>query len=112
MWDTVRPNQSYCLEMARSYHSIWPTVSTFVAVEIAVFMYPATVAAMGPASNGGILGLGLLVIAAGFAWGGFLQNAPKRIDRWILQLPIAAGITYVAVGDVVAQMHHGWWRGF
>jgi hypothetical protein len=98
--------------MALRDDPIWPEVNTFIGAAITLCFYPGTVAAMGPASNGGILGLGSLVIAAGFAWVGFLWNNPNRTDRWILQLPIAGFITYVAFGDALTQFRYGWWWGF
>ena len=86
--------------------------STIAAAAIVLLFYPMTIAPVGALSNGGALGLGSLVIAAGFAWRAFMLN---RVDRWLrryVQLPITACVTYMAIADAIAQYRAGHWLWF
>jgi hypothetical protein len=85
---------------------------TVGALGIVFLLYPATVAGIGPASNGGILGLGFLVIASSLSWWAFSHN---RVDPWmrrIVQLPVTAVVTFLAMRDAFCQSIAGWWWGF
>ena len=89
---------------------IW-TLTTVSLVILLVF-YPMTIAPIGTYSNGGILGLSSLLVAAFCSWAAFIRGRERPVVRWILLLPIAIVVTWAAVWDGVAQHHSGWWRGF
>lgn len=89
---------------------IWPL--TVISLGILLVFYPMTIAPTGPLSNGGILGLGSLILAATFAWAAFIRQRSMSLLRWLVNMPIAAMVTWTAIWDGLAQYHSGFWRGF
>jgi hypothetical protein len=69
-----------------------------------------TIAPIGWASNGGLLGLGSLVAASIFSWRAFALNYGSPWLRRLLQGPLAAGITYLAIREAFVQCLCGWGR--
>jgi hypothetical protein len=88
------------------------SILTGVSIFILLFFYPSTIAAIGPLSNGGILGFSSLLIAAVCSWTAFIRSRSKPLLRWLVYLPIAAIVTWAAAWDGLAQYQLGWWRGF
>ena len=85
--------------------------STVASVAIAIVFYPMTIAPTGATANGGILGLTSLVIASAFSWWAFALNTESPWIRRLIQLPITALITFMAVHDAYCQYVGGWWWG-
>ncbi len=85
---------------------------TAAAAGIAFLFYPTTIAAIGIYSNGGVLGFGSLVIASLFAWRALVLNMRSSWLRRLLQLPLAALVTFMAILDAYAQSVTRWWWGF
>lgn len=84
---------------------------TGISLGILLVFYPATIAAVGPLSNGGILGFSALVVAATCSWTAFIRCRPKPLIRWLILLPISIIVTWAAVWDGLAQYQLGLWRG-
>lgn len=85
---------------------------TVAAAGIAFLFYPMTIAPIGTASNGGVLGFGSLVVASFFAWRAFALNMRSPWLRRLLHLPLAALLSFMAIHDAFAQCVAGWWLGF
>ena len=85
---------------------------TAAAVGIAFLFYPLTIAPIGPASNGGALGLGSLVIALLLAWRAFALNMKSPWVRRLVHLPLAAVVTFMVIHDAYAQFVSGRWLWF
>ena len=79
---------------------------------IALLFYPMTIAGIGSASNGGVIGLGSLVIASALSWRAFSLNKTDRWVRRLVQLPVTALVTFMAIHDAYCQCVAGWWWGF
>ncbi len=91
-----------------SYHF----AATAAAVAIALVFYPMTIAPTGATANGGLLGFLSLVIASGFSWVAFASNRKSAWVRTLIQLPVTALVTFMAIHDAYCQSVSGWWRGF
>jgi hypothetical protein len=84
---------------------------TALAVGIAVLFYPLTIAPTGVGSNGGVLGFSSLVAASFFAWRALALNEGSPWLRRLLQVPLAAGVTYLAIREAFVRCIVGWsWR--
>ena len=99
-------------EMRNKSESSRHLSATVAAIGIAMVFYPMTIAGIGSASNGGILGFGSLVIASGLSWWAFALNRKSPWLRRLLQLPITALVTFMAIHDAYGQSVAGWWWGF
>ncbi len=66
------------------------------------------VAPMGPYSNSGPLGLGLVLVACWFAWRAFTLNKQFALLRRFGQLPLVIFVTYSAIRDAFAQFVLPW----
>jgi hypothetical protein len=86
--------------------------ATVGALAIALAFYPLTIAPIGPASNGGILGFGSLVIASFLSWWAFARNTSAPWIRRLFQLPVTVLVTFMAIHDAYCQCVAGWWWGF
>ncbi len=86
--------------------------STVAAAVIAFLFYPMTVAPLGGASNGGALGLTALTISLVLSWRAFALNRVSPWLRRLIQLPIAALVTYLAIADALTQYRSGSWLWF
>ncbi|MCK5851382.1 MAG: hypothetical protein KAH23_10745, partial [Kiritimatiellae bacterium] len=86
--------------------------ATAGALAIALVFYPMTIAGIGDASNGGVLGFGSLVIASGLSWWAFALNTSSPWVRRLIQLPITTLVTFMAIHDAYCQCVAGWWWGF
>jgi hypothetical protein len=87
-------------------------MDTAVAVGLVVIFYPMTIAPIGWASNGGLLGLGSLTVASHFSWRAFVLNCRSPWLRRLLQAPLAASITYLAIREAFVQSLVGWSHSF
>ena len=83
---------------------------TAAAVTLAFLFYPMTIAPIGVASNGGVLGLGSLIVASFCAWRALALNLRSAWLRRLLHIPLAAFITYMAIQDAFVQLVW-WWLG-
>lgn len=107
-----RDNKLFCQEMSTATKETGVWQLTIASLGILLIFYPMTWAAIGPNSNGGILGFGLLVLASTFGWIAFVRQRSNLLLRWFLNLPIAAVVTWTALSDALAQCRSGWWLGF
>ena len=83
--------------------------ATIAAIVILLIFYPMTIAPVGPYSNGGLLGLGSLLIASGLSWSAFTRNRRARWIRRLIQLPVTAFATVVTIHDGICQcLAEGW----
>lgn len=89
---------------------VWPLASA--SLVILLVFYPMTVAAIGPLSNGGVIGFSSLLVAGLCAWTAFIRCRSNLVLRWLAFLPIALLVTWFAAKDGLAQHYSGWWRGF
>src|SRR5262245_23946655 len=80
---------------------------TGVAATLAFVFYPMTLAPLGPWTNGGVLGIGSLLLATIAAWSGFGLNKSRPVARIAVQLPITALITFMAIREAVIQYQIG-----
>ncbi len=71
-------------------------------------LYSFSVAPMGAYSNGGPLGLGLVLVACWFAWRAFTLNKQFALLRRFGQLPLVIFVTYSAIRDAFAQFVLPW----
>ena len=69
-----------------------------------IAFYPATIAPVGPASNGGGVGFSALLLGAILAWLGWFMNRFSPMLRWCFQLPLAAAVTYLMGYDGLLQV--------
>jgi hypothetical protein len=86
--------------------------ATAGALAIALVFYPMTIAPTGAAFNGGILGLGSLIIASGLSWWAFAINTGSPWVRRLIQLPVTVLVTFMTIHDAYCQCVAGWWLGF
>lgn len=82
--------------------------SMVTAIAIVLLFYPTTIAPIGALSNGGLKGFSSLVIASGFSWWAFLCNRKSPWIRRLIQLPVTALITFMAISDACRQCLSGW----
>lgn len=68
-----------------------------------------TIAAAGGASNGGARGLGMLAFGSFLAWRAFSLIRRSPWLRRLLQLPLTAIVTFMAIHDAFAQCLSGKW---
>ena len=108
----VLPALAVCAEIRNKSESSRHLTTTCAAIAIAFLFYPMTIAAIGVAANGGILGFGSLVIASCLSWWSFALNRKFLWFRRSIQLPITALITFMAIHDAYCQSVAGWWWGF
>lgn len=87
-------------------------VATVAAVAIAVVFYPMTIAPKGATANGGFLGLTSLVLASTLSWRAFALNSKSPWIRRLIQLPVTALVSFMAIHDAYCQHVGGWWWGF
>ncbi len=80
---------------------------TVAAVLLAFLFYPMSIAPTGVFSNGGLIGICSLVAAAFFSWRAFLLNRRSSWLRRLLQLPLAALLTYLAIREAFVQFLSG-----
>ena len=82
-----------------------PEVGTLTAISLGIFLvfYPMTIAPSGPLPNGGTLGFSALLIAMVCSWTAFIRSRPRPVLRWLVLLPIAVLITWMAARDGLAQ---------
>lgn len=80
------------------------------AAAIAFLFYPMTIAPTGNLSNGGVLGFGSLVVASVLAWRAFTLSKSPWLRR-LVQLPLTALISYMAIKDALCQCCSHWWWG-
>lgn len=86
--------------------------ATGISLLITFILYPMTIAPTGSTSNGGALGLGLLLVATGLSWSAFLRNRNSKWVRRLVQLPIAALILFSAFHDAYCQYLSGYRLAF
>jgi|LakMenE01Jun11ns_1017448.scaffolds.fasta_scaffold9135219_1 hypothetical protein len=91
-----------------------PEVGQLTLVSLTIFfvIYPMTVSASRPLSNGGIIGFSFLLLASACSWTAFIRGRSRPYLRWILLLPIAMLVTWFAAWDGLAQHFSGSWRWF
>jgi len=77
------------------------------SIAIALLFYPMTITPIGAASNGGILGLSSLVIASALSWRAFALNRISPRMRRLIQLPVTALVTFMAIHDAYCQYVSG-----
>ena len=80
---------------------------TVAAVLLALVLYPMSIAPTGVSSNGGLIGICSLVAAAFFSWRAFHLNRRSSWLRRLLQLPLAAILTYLAIREAFVQIVSG-----
>lgn len=107
----VRENQRSAEKMNEEIISSRHLGATAVAVAITVVFYPMTIAPIGAASNGGVIGFTSLVVASGLSWWAFALNKGSPWVRRLIQLPVTALVTYMAIQDAYAQCVAGGWLG-
>lgn len=81
--------------------------STIGAIVLVLIVYPMTIAPVGTLSNGGALGLLTLAIALVLSWRAFLFNRAQRLLRLLVQLPLSAITSYLAIADAYNQYSSG-----
>jgi predicted membrane-bound spermidine synthase len=84
----------------------WISLSYLGAI-FAFLLYPLFLAPLGPATNGGALGLIVILLAAGFTWTAFALNRSHPKARMAIQLPMTALITFMAIKEAVTQYQLG-----
>jgi hypothetical protein len=85
---------------------------TLISIIIVIWVYPMTIAPMGPTSNGGLLGLIFLSFSVGLSWWAFTINIKQNFFRRIIQLPLVAVTSFLTIQDLYRQYISGWWLGF
>jgi hypothetical protein len=80
---------------------------TVAAVLLAFALYPKSIAPTGASSNGGLIGICSLVAAAFFSWRAFHLNRRSSWLRGLLQLPLVAVLSHLAIREAFVQFVSG-----
>jgi len=86
----------------------WVSLSQLAAI-FAFLLYPASLAPLGPDTNGGALGLFFIVAASVTTWTAFATNRSNPKARMLVQVPLTALITFLAIKEAVTQYQLGLW---
>ena len=80
---------------------------TVAAVLLAVVLHPMSIAPTGVSSNGGLIGICSLLAATFFSWRAFCLNRRLSWLRRVLQLPLAAILSYLTIREALVQIVSG-----